>query len=238
MFDALNIVLAMLPDAAARRRELHRVQDWLLARGLTGLITMQAGRDAADPVTQLPFGYMQHMVDCVVILNHGVVQGVSQRNLRVQKYRGSGFDEDEAPFLIGKNGIEVAMARSPTRASVRVTVERVSTGVQRLDTMLGGGYYRGASVLITGSPGTAKTTLGGAFAAAACRRGERTLFFSFDSECAEVIRNLASVGIRLDRYVEGRDPAHHSGPLHRRECRNLSRRGSRRWRRSTAPDAS
>lgn len=202
VFDALNIVLAMLPDAAARRRELHRVHDWLLARGLTGLITLQAGWDAADPATRHPFGYLQFMVDCVVILTHGVVQGVSQRNLRVQKYRGSGFDEDEAPFLIGKSGIEVAMARSPGRASVRVTGERVSTGVQRLDTMLGGGYYRGASVLITGSPGTAKTTLSGAFAAAACRRGERTLFFSFDSECAEVIRNLASVGIRLDRYLK------------------------------------
>jgi len=202
VFDALNIVLAMLPDAAARRRELHRVHAWLLARRLTGVITMQAGWDAADPIGQLPLGYMQYMVDCVVILTHGVVQGVSQRNLRVQKYRGSGFDEDEAPFLIGKNGIEVAIARSPGRASVKVTGERVSTGVQRLDTMLGGGYYRGASVLITGSPGTAKTILSGAFAEAACRRGERTLFFSFDSECAEVIRNLASVGIRLDRYVK------------------------------------
>jgi circadian clock protein KaiC len=202
VFDTLNIVLAMLPDAAARRRELHRLNDWLLARGLTGIITLQAGSDAVDPIAQHPFGSMQFMADCVVILTHDVVKGVSQRNLRVQKYRGSGFDEDEAPFLIGENGIEVAIARVPGRASVKVNRERVSTGVQRLDTMLGGGYYRGASVLITGSPGTAKTTLSGAFAAAACRRGERTLFFSFDSECAEVIRNLASVGIGLDRYVK------------------------------------
>jgi circadian clock protein KaiC len=127
---------------------------------------------------------------------------VSQRNLRVQKYPGSSFDENESPFLIGTSGIEVAVARTLGRADAKVTKGRVSSGVKRLDTMLGGGYYRGASVLITGFPGTAKTTLSGAFAEAACRRGERTLFVSFDSDGTEVIRNLASVGIRLDRYVK------------------------------------
>jgi circadian clock protein KaiC len=141
-------------------------------------------------------------VDCAVILNHSLVLGVSQRNLRVEKYRGSSFDENESPFLIGASGLEVAVARTVHQVSAKVTKERVSSGVKRLDTMLGGGYYRGASVLITGLPGTAKTTLSGAFAEAACRRGERTLFVSFDSDGTEVIRNLASVGIRLDRYVK------------------------------------
>ena len=145
---------------------------------------------------------MQFMADCTVLLNHSVVLGVSQRNLRVQKYRGSGFDEDESPFVIGKNGFEVAVARTPDRGDSKVSNERISSGVERLDTMLGGGYYRGASVLITGFSGTAKTTLSGAFAQAACQRGERTLFVSFDSEGSEVIRNLSSVGIRLDRYVK------------------------------------
>jgi circadian clock protein KaiC len=145
---------------------------------------------------------MQFMVDCAVMLNHSIVRGVSHRSLRVQKYRGSGFDEDEAPFLIGNRGLEVAMARTTGRPGTRASTERVSSGIDRLDTMLGGGYFRGASVLITGSPGTAKTTLSGAFAEAACRRGERTLFVSFDSNCAEVVRNLASVGIRLQRYVK------------------------------------
>lgn len=88
------------------------------------------------------------------------------------------------------------------REDVEVTNERVSSGVERLDTMLSGGYYRGSSVLITGSPGTAKTTLSGAFAEAACRRGDRTLYVSFDSDGSEVVRNLAAVGIRLDRYVK------------------------------------
>jgi circadian clock protein KaiC len=145
---------------------------------------------------------MQFMVDCAVILNHKLVQGVSQRNLRVQKYRGSSFDENESPFLIGKRGFEVAVMRTLGRTDAKVTKERVSSGVSRLDTMLGGGYYRGASVLITGFPGTAKTTLSGAFAEAACKRGERTMFVSFDSDGSEVIRNLQSVGIRLDRYVK------------------------------------
>src|SRR6202044_609080 len=111
-------------------------------------------------------------------------------------------DENESPFLIGANGLEVAVARTVHRVNVKVTKERVSSGVKRLDTMLGGGYYRGASVLITGFPGTAKTTLSGAFAEAACRRGERTLFVSFDSDGTEVIRNLSSVGILLERHVK------------------------------------
>ncbi|MGZ5737899.1 MAG: ATPase domain-containing protein, partial [Burkholderiales bacterium] len=175
VFDALDIVLALLPDPAAKRRELYRLHEWLLARELTGLITSKAGGDETSSISQQPFGFMQFMVDCAVILNHCVVQGVSQRNLRVQKYRGSSFDENESPFLIGTGGLEVAAARTLGRMHAKASNERVSSGVKRLDTMLGGGYYRGASVLITGSPGTAKTTLAGAFAEAACRRGERTL---------------------------------------------------------------
>jgi len=202
VFDALDIVLALLPDSASRRREIYRLHEWLLERGLTGLITAKAGGDEASSSTQESFGFMQFMVDCAVILNHGVVQGVSQRNLRVQKYRGSAFDENESPFLISASGLEVAAAPTLGRPHARVSNERVSSGVERLDTMLGGGYYRGASVLITGFPGTAKTTLSGAFAEAACARGERTLFVSFDSDSNEVIRDLRSVGMRLERFVK------------------------------------
>jgi circadian clock protein KaiC len=197
VFDALDIVLTLLPDPAAVRREMYRLHSWLLAHELTGLITLKSD---ASAVSQ-PFGFMQFMVDCAVILNHSVVLGVSQRNMRVQKYRGSGFHENESPFLIGKDGFDVAGSRTPGRLDAKAVNERVSTGVKRLDTMLGGGYYRASSVLITGFAGTAKTTLSGTFAEAACRRGERTVFISFDSDANEVIRNLASVGIRLGRYV-------------------------------------
>jgi circadian clock protein KaiC len=202
VIDALDIVLALLPDAAAKRREVYRLHEWLLTRGLTAMITAKAGADDTATVTPGPFGFMQFMVDCAVTLNHTVVLGVSQRDLRILKFRGSSFDENESPFLIGSTGIEVAVARTPGREAAEVTNERVSSGVKRLDTMLGGGYYRGASVLITGFPGTAKTTLSGAFAEAACLRGEKTMFVSIDSDGPEVVRNLSSVGIRLDRFVE------------------------------------
>ena len=204
VFDALDVVLALLPDLAAERREIYRLHAWLLARELTGIITLKSAANETNSISQQPFGFMQFMVDCAVILKHSVVLGVSQRSLRVQKYRGSGFDEDESSFLIGNSGFDVAIAHTLTRAEVKVSNERVSSGIERLDTMLGGGYYRGASVLITGFSGTAKTTLSGAFTEAACRRGERTLFVCFDTNRTEVIRNLLSVGIHLDRYLKNR----------------------------------
>ena len=215
VFDALDVVLALLADPAARRAETYRVHDWLLAQELTAVITAKAVGDELPFIGREPFGFMQFMVDCAVILNHTVEQGVSQRNLRVQKYRGTHFDENELPFLIGKGGFEVSVARSLEPGLLKVSNERVSSGVERLDTMLCGGYYRGASVLITGSPGTAKTTLVGIFAQAACKRGERTLFVSFDSDANEVIRDLASVGIQLARYVK-------SGHLHMASARTIT----------------
>jgi circadian clock protein KaiC len=201
VFDALDIVLALLPNQLARRREVYRLHAWLLEQGLTGLITGKAGLEQDDLKGDSSFTFMQFMVDCAVVLNHRVSHGVSQRNLRVQKYRGSSFDENEAPFLIGRKGFEAAVNGAAGSSRSAATKERVSSGVRRLDTMLGGGYFRGATVLITGFPGTAKTTLSGAFAEAACQRGEHTTVISFDSDSAEVIRNLTSVGIRLQRFV-------------------------------------
>ncbi|MEO6739214.1 MAG: circadian clock protein KaiC [Chthoniobacteraceae bacterium] len=202
VFDALDVVLALLGDRQAERREVYRLHEWLLARGFTAIITAKtpALKDGSANLPQL--GFMQFMVDCAVVLNHEVVQGISLRNLRVLKYRGSGFAENESPFLIGCSGLEVAGVRQMDRADSPISSERVSSGVPRLDAMLGGGYYRGASVLITGFPGTAKSTLSGAFAEAACARGERTLFISFDTDANEVVRNLASVNIRLSRFAK------------------------------------
>jgi circadian clock protein KaiC len=199
VFDAIDIMLSLLPDDASRRREMYRLHEWLLSNELTGLITAKASNYTGG---QEPFlSFMEFMVDCAVVINHRVMLGVSQRNVRVQKFRGSSFSEDESPFVIGNRGLDVAIARTLGRVDASVTLERISSGVGRLDTMLGGGYYRGASVLITGFPGTAKTTLSGAFAEAACKRGERTMFVSFDSDGSEVIRNLTSVGIHLTPYL-------------------------------------
>ncbi len=202
VFDALDILLELLPNEAAKRHEVYRLHEWLLDCGLTGLITAKAEEQEKTEKVQQSFSFMQFMVDCSVKLNHRVSLGVSQRNIRVQKFRGSSFDEGESPFIISESGFEVALARNIGRLDTMVSKERISSGVKRLDTMLGGGYYRGASVLITGFPGTAKTTLSGTFAEAACKRGERTMFVSFDSDGAEVMRNLESVSIHLNRHVK------------------------------------
>jgi circadian clock protein KaiC len=202
VFDAIDIVLKLMPDPADRRREIYGLHQWLLTNGYTAIITSKVKGEARKRVK---LSFLQFMVDCAIMLNQEVLKGVSQRNLRVLKYRGSTFSENESPFLIGRTGLEIAGAREMGRLEARERPkieERVSSGVARLDSMLGGGYYRGAGVLITGFPGTAKSTLGGAFAAAACKRGERTLFISFDSDADEVLRNLASVGIRLHQYVK------------------------------------
>ncbi len=198
-FDALDVVLTLLADANAVRREVYRLHEWLLDRELTALITHKATyADDAGP----PFDFMTFMVDCAITLTHEVAYGISQRSLRVIKYRGSGFEENAAPFVIGDTGLEVAYARGHDHARHPVTDERVSSGLERLDNMLDGGYHRGAGILITGAPGTAKTTLCGTFAQAACRRGEATLLISFDSRGDEMIRNLASVGIALREFVD------------------------------------
>jgi circadian clock protein KaiC len=202
VFDALDILLDLLPDEKAKRREVYRLHQWLLKHAFTGLITAKAGDDGDRNTGESFFSFMQFMVDCAITINHRVSSGVSQRNLRVQKYRGSNFDENEAPFVIGTAGFEVAITGSAGRYDAQVSHERVSSGVKRLDTMLGGGYFRGASVLITGFPGTAKTTLSAAFAEAACKRGEHTTFVSFDSDGSEVVRNLTSVGIQFERFVK------------------------------------
>lgn len=107
VLDALDVVMALLPDLEARRREIYRLHEWLLAHQLTGLITLKTDAQEIRDINPQALGFMQFMVDCNVILNHGVDRGTSQRSLRVQKYRGSSFDEDESPFVIGKRGLEV-----------------------------------------------------------------------------------------------------------------------------------
>lgn len=107
VLDALDVVMALLPDLEARRREIYRLHEWLLVHQLTGLITLKADVQEIRDINPQALGFMQFMVDCNVILNHGVVNGISHRSLRVQKYRGSSFDEDESPFVIGKRGLEV-----------------------------------------------------------------------------------------------------------------------------------
>jgi circadian clock protein KaiC len=196
VLDGLDVVLALLEPSLARR-EVFRLRDWLLESGMTAIITAKV--DGEDRIVR-DYDYLQFMADCVVTMQHRVVRGTALRFVRVVKQRGAAHSANEFPMSIGEAGIEVA-ATTSAQLRHRVSSERVSTGVARLDAMLTGGYYRGASTLITGAPGTAKTTLAAAFADAACRRNERSLIVSFDEAPEQIIRNVRSVRIDLAKHV-------------------------------------
>lgn len=194
VFDGIDVLLRLLDNPVAERREIYRVRDWLSRSGLTAIITQKVGAD--DDLSWQHYNFMQFMADCVVNLAHQVIAGSGFRNVRVMKYRGSGFLGDEFPITITEAGIQVTN-RGPVELEYLVTKGRVSSGLPRLDAMLCGGYYRGSNVLISGAPGTAKSTLAGLFVAAACERGERAMYVNFDEGAAQITRNLSSVGIRL-----------------------------------------
>ena len=194
VFDGIDVLLRLLDNPVAERREIYRIRDWLSRSGLTAIITQKVGTD--DDQSWQHYEFMQFMADCVVHLGHQVVAGSNFRNLRVMKYRGSGFLGDEFPITITEVGIQVTN-RGPIELHYVVTNERISSGLPRLDAMLAGGYYRGSNILISGAPGTAKSTLAGLFVAAACERGERAMYVNFDEGATQIVRNLSSVGIRL-----------------------------------------
>ena len=198
VFDGIDVLLSLLQNRDAEAREIYRVRDWLAQNDLTGIITTKVNGELAGSVS---YGFMQFMVDCVVRFDRRLEQGVSVRRLEVTKYRGSDFAPGEFPLSFGLRGLEVA-APATEGAPHAASGERVSTGFKDLDAMLGGGLFRGSTTLITGAPGTSKTTLAGQFTDSACRRGERTLYVSFDEGGEQIRRNLTSVGIRLDGHVK------------------------------------
>lgn len=195
VFDSIDVLLSLLDNIPRERQEVHRLLEWLTVNRLTGIITSKSEKGTHKDTER--YGFLQFMADCAVELRQQTLDQGSQRDLRVIKYRGSAFAENAAPMVIGQAGIEVANISAQDRY-FPVSRKRVSSGVERLDAMLGGGYYRGASVLITGAPGTAKSTLSGAFLAAACKQGERALYVSFDEIAGEHARNMASVSVDLD----------------------------------------
>lgn len=197
VFDGIDVLLGLLDDPIKERREIYRIRDWLVQTGLSGILTQKAG----SPELDHRYSFLQFMVDCVVVLRHQVLDGSAFRNLRVVKYRGSGFAGDEFPITLTSDGLQLTN-RGPSELSYDVTDERISSGLPRLDHMLRGGYHRGSNVLLSGAPGTAKSTLSGLFAAAACKRGERTMYVSFDEGAAQIVRNLRSVGINLAPHLK------------------------------------
>ena len=213
VFDGIDILISLLDNPARERLELYRIQDWLRRTGLTAIITAKSFD--GDRVSTERYAFMQFMVDAVVMLYHKMLDRVSLRGLRVLKYRGTGFAENEFPLVISPTGIEVSVF-GQSELAYDVSTERISTGVPRLDTMLDGGYYRGSGVLISGAPGTAKTTLAGAFIEGGCKRGEPGLFVSFDEAASQIRRNLRSVGIDLQPHSD-------SGLLHMYSIRTEAR---------------
>ncbi len=198
VLDTVEALFAGLPNHAILRAELRRLFGWLKDRGMTAIITGEKGEGNA--ITR--YGLEEYVADCVITLDHRVHEQISTRRLRVLKYRGSVHGTNEYPFLIGERGISVLPITS-LRLDHAAPTERLSTGILRLDEMLGGrGVFRGSSVLVSGSPGTGKSSLGAAFAEAACRRGERVLMFPYEESSAQVVRNMGSIGLELAPWLK------------------------------------
>ncbi len=198
VFDGIDVLLTLLRDPAAEMRELYRVRDWLADNALTAIVTAKTdGRSGESAI----YGFLQFMVDCVVRLERHQEDRVSVQTLQITKYRGSAYSAAEFPLSFGPSGISVGSLKS-AGITQKASTQRISAGFDRLDAMLGGGIYRGSSTLITGVPGTSKTTLAGKFIEAACERGERSLFVSFDEGADQIMRNLSSVGIALRPHVK------------------------------------
>ena len=197
VLDTLEALFAGLPNEAILRAELRRLFRWLKDKGVTAVITAERGR---EQLTR--HGLEEYVSDCVILLDHRVFEQIATRHLRVVKYRGALHGTNEFPFLIGDEGISVQPITS-LGLNHKISRERIATGIPRLDAMLGGrGFFRGSSILLTGTPGTGKTIVAANFAQAACRRGERTLFFSFEESSNQIIRNMRSIGLRLEPLVQ------------------------------------
>jgi len=197
VLDTIESLFSGLPNPLIVRSELRRLFRWLKDKGVTAVITGERGEK-----TLTRQGMEEYVSDCVIVLDHRVSEQVPSRRLRVVKYRGSTHGTNEYPFLIDEDGILVLPVTSLGLQNIAST-DRIPTGIARLDTMLGGaGYYRGSSVLVSGTAGTGKTSFAAHFAEAACRRGERVLYFAFEESPSQIMRNMRSIGIDLEPWVQ------------------------------------
>jgi circadian clock protein KaiC len=197
VLDSIEALFSGLSDAAILRAELRRLFRWLEDHKLTAMVTGEAG---AGTLTR--HGLEEYVADCVIALDHRVTEQISTRRLRVVKYRGTSHGTDEYPFLIDEDGISVLPITSLALAHKALT-ERVSTGVAELDEMMEGkGFFRGSSVLVSGTAGTGKSTIAARFGSAACARGDRCLYLAFEESPSQIVRNMHSVGIDLELGIK------------------------------------
>jgi circadian clock protein KaiC len=197
VLDTIEALFASLPNEFIIRSELRRLFRWLKEKGVTAIITAERGDGALTR-----HGLEEYVSDCVILLDNRVIEQTSTRRLRIVKYRGTSHGTNEYPFLIDENGFHVLPITS-LGLDHQVSDERISIGVAGLDEMLGGeGVYRGSSVLLSGTAGTGKSTVSAHFASATCARGERCLYLAFEESPAQIIRNQATIGLDLQRWVD------------------------------------
>lgn len=197
VLDSLEALFAGLPNEAILRAELRRLFRWLKEKGLTAVITAEQGRN-----TLTRHGLEEYVSDCVIFLDHRVINQVATRRLRIVKYRGSAHGTSEYPTMIDETGLSILPISSLT-LDYPVSMARVSTGIKRLDAMMDGkGYYQGSSILVSGTAGSGKSSIAAAFANGICEKGGRCLYFSFEEAPDQIIRNMKSIGFDLARHVK------------------------------------
>src|SRR6201997_4879557 len=197
VLDTIENLFAGLQNQGILRAELRRLFRWLKDKGVTAIITAERGEGALTR-----HGLEEYVSDCVILLDHRVTDQVSTRRMRIVKYRGTTHGTNEYPFLINEDGFSVLPITS-LGLQHKVSEERISSGIDRLDAMLGGaGFYRGSTILVSGTAGTGKTSLAAHFVQAACERGERCLYFAFEESPGQLIRNMRSIGLDLGKYVK------------------------------------
>jgi len=197
VLDTIEVLFGGMSNQRVLRSELRRLFRWLKDRGLTAVVTGERGDG-----TLTRQGIEEYVSDCVILLDHRVTEQVSTRRLRIVKYRGTTHGTNEYPFLIDENGITVLPITS-ARLQQPASDERISSGVAELDEMLAGeGYHRGSSILVSGTAGTGKTSLAAHFANATCRRGERCLYFAFEESLGQFVRNMRSIGLDLQPWID------------------------------------
>ena len=195
VLDTIETLFGGLSNPSIIRAELKRLFVWLKQKGVTSIVTAESGKDS---ITRS--GIDEYVSDCVLILDHRIVDQLSTRRIRIAKYRGSSHGTNEYPFLIDVNGISVLPLSSLTLDHM-AHEERIPSGIDELDEMLGGaGYYRGSSILISGAAGCGKSSMAAHFADATCRRGERCLMFLFEESPSQLLRNMRSIGFDLEQW--------------------------------------
>ncbi|HUH65908.1 MAG TPA: circadian clock protein KaiC [Syntrophales bacterium] len=197
VLDTLEVLFSGLSNTGILRAELRRLFKWLKDKGMTAVVTGESGEHSLTR-----YGLEEYVADCVILLDFRVKEQISTRRLRIVKYRGSSHGADEYPFLIDRDGISV-LPISSLGLNYAVSRQRISSGIPRLDEMLGGrGFYRGSTVLVSGSAGTGKSSISSCFVDAACRRDERALYVTFEESPEQIARNMKSIGLDLDRWVK------------------------------------